>query len=58
MKWWFYIFWEDILFYKNGILRDELKIKDKYKNKKGIVIEGNFEKDEIKGIFTFNNGNE
>jgi hypothetical protein len=47
-----------MLFYKNEILRDELKIKDKYKNKKEIVIEGNFEKDEIKGIFTFNNRNE
>ena len=56
----FILFGEDNHFYKGGILGDELNGKGKYQNKKGIVIEGNFEKDEIKGIckFTFNNGDE
>ena len=54
------LFGEDNHFYKGCILGDELNGKGKYQNKKGIVIEGNFEKDEIKGIckFTFNNGDE
>jgi len=54
------LFGEDNHFYKGGILGDELNGKGKYQNKKGIVIEGNFEKDDVKGIckFTFNNGDE
>jgi hypothetical protein len=36
---------------QSGILRDELKRKIKYKNKKGIVIEGNFEKMKLKEYF-------
>ena len=56
----FILFGEDNHFYKGGILGDELNGKGKYQNKKGIVIEGNFEKDDVKGIckFTFNNGDE
>ena len=56
----FILFGEDNHFYKGGILGDELNGKGKYQNKKGIVIEGNFEKDDIKGIckFTFSNGDE
>ena len=56
----FILFGEDNHFYKGGILGDELDGKGKYQNKKGIMIEGNFEKDEIKGVckFTFNNGDE
>ncbi len=54
------LFGDDNHFYKGGILGDELNGKGKYQNKKGIIIEGNFEKDEIKGIckFTFNNGDQ
>jgi hypothetical protein len=54
------LFGEDNHFYKGGILGDELNGKGKYQNKKGIVIEGNFEKDDVKGIckFTFSNGDE
>ena len=54
------IFGDDEHFYKGGILGDELNGKGKYQNKKGIIIEGNFEKDELKGLckFTFNNGDE
>jgi len=54
------IFGDDNHFYEGGILGDELNGKGKYKNKKGIIIEGNYERDEIKGIckFTFNNGDE
>lgn len=54
------LFGDDNHFYKGGILGDELNGKGKYQNKKGIIIEGNFEKDEIKGLckFTFNNGDE
>ena len=54
------IFGDDNHFYEGGILGDELKGKGKYQNKKGIVIEGNFEKDDLKGLckFTFNNGDE
>ena len=56
----FILFEEDNHFYKGGILGDELDGKGKYQNKKGIMIEGYFEKDEIKGEckFTFNNGDE
>ena len=56
----FILFGDDNHFYTGGILGDELNGKGKYQNKKGIIIEGNFEKDEIKGIckFTFNNGDE
>ena len=56
----FILFGEDNHFYKGGILGDELNGKGKYQNKKGIVIEGNFEKDDVKGIckFTFGNGDE
>ena len=56
----FILFGEDNHFYKGGILGDELNGKGKYQNKKGIVIEGNFEKDDVKGIckFTFSNGDE
>ena len=56
----FILFGEDNHFYQGGILGDELNGKGKYQNKKGIIIEGNFEKDEIKGEckFTFNNGDE
>ena len=56
----FILFGEDNHFYKGCILGDELNGKGKYQNKKGIIIEGNFEKDEIKGEckFTFNNGDE
>jgi len=56
----FILFGEDNHFYKGGILGDELDGKGKYQNKKGIMIEGNFEKNEIKGVckFTFNNGDE
>ena len=56
----FILFGEDNHFYNGGILGDELNGKGKYQNKKGIIIEGNFEKDEIKGEckFTFNNGDE
>ena len=56
----FILFGEDNHFYKGGILGDELNGKGKYQNKKGIVIEGNFEKDDVKGIckFTFDNGDE
>lgn len=56
----FILFEEDNHFYKGGILGDELDGKGKYQNKKGIMIEGYFEKDEIKGgcKFTFNNGDE
>jgi len=56
----FILFGEDNHFYEGGILGDELDGKGKYQNKKGIMIEGNFEKDEIKGVckFTFNNGDE
>ena len=54
------LFGEDNHFYKGGILGDELNGKGKYQNKKGIVIEGNFEKDDVKGIckFTFSNDDE
>ena len=54
------LFGEDNHFYKGGILGDELNGKGKYQNKKGIIIEGNFEKDDVKGIckFTFSNGDE
>lgn len=54
------LFGEDNHFYKGGILGDELNGKGKYRNKKGVIIEGNFERDEIKGLckFTFNNGDE
>jgi hypothetical protein len=54
------LFGEDNHFYKGGILGDELNGKGIYQNKKGIVIEGNFEKDDVKGIckFTFSNGDE
>ena len=54
------LFGDENHFYKGGILGDELNGKGKYQNKKGIIIEGNFEKDEIKGIckFTFNNGDQ
>ena len=56
----FILFGEDNHFYKGCILGDELNGKGKYQNKKGIIIEGIFEKDEIKGEckFTFNNGDE
>ena len=56
----FILFGEDNHFYKGGILGDELNGKGKYQNKKGIIIEGNFEKDDVKGIckFTFSNGDE
>ena len=56
----FILFGEDNHFYQGGILGDELNGKGKYQNKKGMMIEGNFEKDEIKGEckFTFNNGDE
>ena len=56
----FILFEEDNHFYKGGILGDELNGKGRYQNKKGIMIEGNFEKDEIKGEckFIFNNGDE
>ena len=56
----FILFGEDNHFYKGGILGDELNGKGVYQNKKGVIIEGNFEKDEIKGVckFTFNNGDE
>ena len=56
----FILFGEDNHFYKGGILGDGLNGKGFYQNKKGVIIEGNFEKDEIKGIckFTFNNGDE
>lgn len=54
------LFNDDNHFYQGGILGDELNGKGKYKNKKGVIIEGNFERDEIKGLckFTFNNGDE
>ena len=54
------LFGDDNHFYKGGILGDELNGKGKYQNKKGVIIEGNFEKDEIKGLckFTFTNGDE
>ena len=54
------LFGDDNHFYKGGILGDELNGKGKYQNKKGVIIEGNFERDEIKGTckFTFNNGDE
>ena len=54
------LFGDDNHFYKGGILGDELHGKGKYQNKKGIIIEGNFEKDSINGLckFTFNNGDE
>ena len=56
----FILFGEDNHFYNGGILGDELNGKGMYQNKKGIIIEGNFEKDDIKGLckFTFNNGDE
>ena len=56
----FILFGEDNHFYKGGLLGDELNGKGKYQNKKGMVIEGNFEKDDVKGIckFTFSNGDE
>ena len=56
----FILFGEDNHFYRGGILGDELNGKGVYQNKKGVIVEGNFEKDEIKGVckFTFNNGDE
>ena len=56
----FILLGEDNHFYRGGILGDELNGKGVYQNKKGVIIEGNFEKDEIKGVckFTFNNGDE
>ena len=55
-----YIIFDENNFYEGGILGDELSGMGKYQNKKGLIIEGNFEKDEIKGLckFTFNNGDE
>ena len=55
-----YIIFEENHFYEGGIIGDELNGLGKYQSKKGVVIEGNFEKDQIKGLckFTFNNGDE
>ena len=53
------IFGEDSHYYMGGLLGDELNGKGKY-YKKGVILEGSFEKDDIKGLckFTFNNGDE